>query len=392
MIIFIVPKNSGLKICQEIAEKYKNKKTKIIKVRGEDIPFFVNSFNTSGVIGITGEDLFYEYNLKNKNNLQVLEKIFWKDNKALFKKPCLCLLGNKDKNPKDFVKPKICINKKYSNIAENYLSEIEKNQNIKFRRFYFSGCTEEACFYGISDFVIDIVYSGESIKESNLFIKDKILESNLVVLRKRPKPDFKKMSLIPTIIQDMNGVVLTLVYSNKESYEKTLKEGVPYFYSRSRNAVVYKGSTSGNTQELVDIKLDCDSDALLFKVKQKGNACHLNQFSCFNEKRRFNLDKLYEVISGKIAKSDKNSYTNKLSNDSDLLNRKIIEEAGEVVTAKNKNELIWECADLFYFLLTKMSSNKISIKDIEKELLRRNKETLLNKNKLNEIREAESLK
>ena len=113
-------------------------------------------------------------------------------------------------------------------------------------------------------------------------------------------------------------------------------------------------------------------------MKQRGDACHLNQYSCFGEEKNFDLQELYGIISEKIKSNDEKSYTRKLIANPNELKRKIIEEAGEVVTADSKENLIWECSDLIYFLFVIMAREGITIKDIERENERRNKETLIN--------------
>ena len=198
--------------------------------------------------------------------------------------------------------------------------------------------------------------------------------------------DFNKGNgLIPTILKDKNGKVLTLVYSNKESLIKTLKEKKPYFFSRARNRVCLKGETSGNTQELIEIKKDCDNDALLFIIKQKGNACCKNTYSCFGEEYEFTLEEQYSRLIERINSGDDNSYTKKLVNDPELLKRKLIEEAAEVITSKNREELIWEAADLLYFLLVILAKNKVTLSEINKENARRDKEKVNKSNNLNKI-------
>jgi len=93
---------------------------------------------------------------------------------------------------------------------------------------------------------------------------------------------FNKEGLIPVIIQDEETKqVLMLAYMNEESLEKTLEERRTCFYSRSRRELWFKGNTSGNIQLVKKIVLDCDNDALLVLVKQKGVACHTGNYSCF---------------------------------------------------------------------------------------------------------------
>ncbi|MCO6184482.1 phosphoribosyl-AMP cyclohydrolase [Leuconostoc fallax] len=99
------------------------------------------------------------------------------------------------------------------------------------------------------------------------------------------QPDFSKNGgLLPTIIVDNNTQqVLTLAYMNQESFEKTLETQQTWFYSRSRQTLWHKGETSGHTQQVVSLTLDCDQDTLLVKVIPNGPACHTGSTSCFNQ-------------------------------------------------------------------------------------------------------------
>jgi len=97
-----------------------------------------------------------------------------------------------------------------------------------------------------------------------------------------PKLKFDKRGLIPAIVQDKKtGKVLMIAYMNRASLKITLKEKRTCFYSRSRNVLWRKGQTSGHLQRLKEIRYDCDKDALLIKVEQKGVACHTGKKSCF---------------------------------------------------------------------------------------------------------------
>ena len=102
--------------------------------------------------------------------------------------------------------------------------------------------------------------------------------------RKKIKLSWDKMSgLVPTIAQDSRtGEVLMLAYSSKESLRKAVETGQGWYYSRSRNKLWRKGATSGNAQRIKGIAVDCDNDALLFEVEQKGNACCKGTKSCFS--------------------------------------------------------------------------------------------------------------
>ena len=100
------------------------------------------------------------------------------------------------------------------------------------------------------------------------------------------KLDFKKGNgLIPVVVQDFESKkLLMLAYANKEALEKTLSTGFAHYWSRSRNQLWMKGETSGHTQKIKSILVDCDYDALLFMVEQKGNVCHTGKDTCFNNK------------------------------------------------------------------------------------------------------------
>jgi phosphoribosyl-AMP cyclohydrolase len=98
-----------------------------------------------------------------------------------------------------------------------------------------------------------------------------------------PELRFDAAGLIPAIVQDaQTGQVLTLAYMNRQSLELTLTTGETYFWSRSRQELWHKGATSGNTQHVVDVALDCDGDALLVRVVPAGPACHTGAISCFH--------------------------------------------------------------------------------------------------------------
>lgn len=93
---------------------------------------------------------------------------------------------------------------------------------------------------------------------------------------------FNSDGLIPAIIQSSTtGKVLMLAYMNEESLRLTIEKGETYFYSRSRGELWHKGATSGNTQKVISLKVDCDSDALLIQVQESGPSCHTGAYSCF---------------------------------------------------------------------------------------------------------------
>lgn len=186
--------------------------------------------------------------------------------------------------------------------------------------------------------------------------------------------DFDKMGgLIPTIVIDSVGTVLMLAYSSKKSLIKAIKLRKGVYFSRSRNKIWIKGETSGNIQELLNIKYDCDRDALLFKVNQNNYACHLGIYSCFQDEK-FTIKSLYRIIKERIQNSsEEESFTKQIAMDKELLLEKIREESLEVLNYENRDNLIWEITDLTYFTLILMYLNKISPNDIINELWRRTK-------------------
>lgn len=186
--------------------------------------------------------------------------------------------------------------------------------------------------------------------------------------------DFEKQNgLIPTVVQDIDTKqVLMLAYSNKESLIKTFESGLATYYSRSRNELWTKGLTSGNTQEFVTARFDCDMDSILFKVRQKGNACHLDRYSCFEEKD-FCIDDLYKLLLDRKAKLPDKSFTTKLFKDEFYLKRKIMEEAFESVNFEKGDGLEWEASDLTYFMLTFMAMHNVTPQDIINNLASRTK-------------------
>lgn len=147
-----------------------------MSVRGEDIPFLVDTFSGKAV-GVTGYDLYLEYVLKNTNsNINVDRTIVWDDENALFRKPYLCLLGKSGTILKDG--DKVLVNRKYENIFDGYVNK----KGIKVRKIILNGSLEPTFCMGLSDFIVDIVYSGRSIKEYGLVVIEKIIGSDIVVL------------------------------------------------------------------------------------------------------------------------------------------------------------------------------------------------------------------
>ena len=199
---------------------------------------------------------------------------------------------------------------------------------------------------------------------------------------------FNEKDLIPAIVQDYKtGEVLMQAYMSKESLKKTLESGRSWFYSRSRDELWHKGATSGNTQEVKEILIDCDGDCLIMKVKQKGAACHTGNESCFyrslweadDSTKAANIGEVIEELYRKVGNRKENpipdSYTCYLFDKGiDKILKKVGEESAEVVIAaknENKKEIIYEISDLIYHLTVLMNYTDVSFDDIAGELLRR---------------------
>ncbi|GIN11981.1 histidine biosynthesis bifunctional protein HisIE [Shouchella clausii] len=188
---------------------------------------------------------------------------------------------------------------------------------------------------------------------------------------------FDKDGLVPAIVQDANSkAVLTLAYMNEESLQKTIETKETWFYSRSRQQLWHKGETSGNTQHVVDVRYDCDQDAVLVLVEPKGPACHTGAYSCFSQSltggtskvagNRYQiLNDLEETIAKREAEKPEGAYTTYLFTEGvDKILKKVGEEAGEVIiAAKNRDpeELRWEVADLFYHVLVLLQEQKLPL-------------------------------
>lgn len=201
---------------------------------------------------------------------------------------------------------------------------------------------------------------------------------------------FDEKGLIPAIVQDaMSKEVLTLAYMNKESLQKTLDTKETWFYSRSRQELWHKGATSGNTQKVIDVRYDCDTDALLVLVEPQGPACHKGIYSCFNDSiltdekpvnNRFEiLNTLEDIIAKREAEMPEGAYTTYLFDKGiDKMLKKVGEEAGEVIiAAKNRDaeELKWEIADLLFHVLVVMREQKLPLDEVLQTLKKRHTES-----------------
>jgi phosphoribosyl-ATP pyrophosphohydrolase/phosphoribosyl-AMP cyclohydrolase len=171
--------------------------------------------------------------------------------------------------------------------------------------------------------------------------------------------------LIPTIVTDCGNQVLMLAYSSRESLKRTFETGHLWFFSRSRNRLWEKGETSGNHLEFLKARVDCDHDTLIIQAMPEGPVCHTGSYSCFGT-RDFSLYELSELLSERFSNPVQGSFTSGLT--PDLIKAKIIEESGELINAKTKEEITWEAADLVYFILCLCSRNNVDFHEVLAEL------------------------
>jgi phosphoribosyl-ATP pyrophosphohydrolase/phosphoribosyl-AMP cyclohydrolase len=231
---------------------------------------------------------------------------------------------------------------------------------------------------------------------------------------------FDAQGLITAVVQDDDSdEILMVAHMNAESLAKTLQTGETWFWSRSRQELWHKGETSGATQRVVDLRLDCDGDALLVRVNPKGPACHTGERSCFfrgpqdveaakttepakvQEKNReknspalkrvepqvslvnvaamdlgIQLQDLFKLIQERKDQRPEGSYTSFLFNSGiDKILKKVGEESAEtIIAAKNagddegRKQLSSEISDLLYHLLVLMVERDVSLYDIAAEL------------------------
>lgn len=206
---------------------------------------------------------------------------------------------------------------------------------------------------------------------------------------------FDERGLIPAIVQDAETrEVLTLAYMNAESLRRTLEERETWFWSRSRSALWHKGETSGHTQRVRDVRVDCDADALVVEVEPAGPACHTGARSCFyreienglewaeasSRKSDFDnfdsqLQKLYNIIVERRQKRPEGSYTTYLFNEGlDKILKKVGEESAEtIIAAKNESNdaLVSEMSDLIYHLVVLLVERGIMLAQVGDELAQR---------------------
>lgn len=191
--------------------------------------------------------------------------------------------------------------------------------------------------------------------------------------------DFDQRGLVPCVIQDAStGEVLTLAYVNREALEKTVETGEMHLWSRSRDELWHKGATSGNVQRVLELRYDCDADAVLALVEPAGPACHTGERTCFY--RRLDADvgddarpepathealpELERTLRARAAERPEGSYTARLLADPELIGEKIREEADEVaraIASESDERVAEEAADVLYHMEVGLLSREIPI-------------------------------
>ena len=200
--------------------------------------------------------------------------------------------------------------------------------------------------------------------------------------------------LIPAIAQDwLDGSILMFAWMNMDSLKKTLKTKEVHYWSRSRSEIWRKGATSGNIQILKEIRFDCDNDALLLFIEQKGSgACHTGERSCFfNKISDFSINEvekkevplsnecseLFNILNDRAISPKEESYTNYLlTKGSNTILKKIGEESAEFIMACMKNdnsEIANEAADIIYHLQVALLHKDVTWREVLEVLANRRK-------------------
>ena len=198
---------------------------------------------------------------------------------------------------------------------------------------------------------------------------------------------FDERGLVPVITQDAaSGEVLMFAYANREALEKTLETRQAHYFSRSRNELWHKGATSGHVQDIVEVRFDCDEDAVLYRVEQTGASCHTGKRSCFyrslTDETSLSMGDvmglLERVVSERLKTLPESSYvTNLHERGLGYVAQKVVEEAGEAIVAaleQKDDELLEEAADLLFHLTVLLKERGLSLPQVTKVLEQRHGE------------------
>jgi len=190
------------------------------------------------------------------------------------------------------------------------------------------------------------------------------------------RPDWSEADLLPVVVvDDADGTLLMLAWANREAVASTEATGEAHFWSRSRAELWRKGATSGNLMAMASIGVDCDADAIVYRVRPSGPACHTGTRSCFDVPDRFDLAALGRVVSGRRGAAPETSYTAALlAGGARRPAEKVTEEAGELSAAAlagTDDEVVAEAADLLYHALVLLEARGLTLAAVEAELARR---------------------
>ncbi len=222
-------------------------------------------------------------------------------------------------------------------------------------------------------FALGVVQSAQDILDLDRSEVDCLLDGSM---RKTIDPaeafgsllDFDAGSgLLPTIIQDRAGQVLGLFYSNRKAVAQSLRTGQATFWSFARGDVTVKESTQGQVLPLITSALDSRRRSLLYTVQSTGPVCHRGTYSCFGD-RRFSLETLEEVLVSRQKKAGAGSYTRQILTSSQGVAEELVRQARELAEADSPAKVIWETADLLYFVLVNLTRHGIGLSAVMKEL------------------------
>jgi phosphoribosyl-AMP cyclohydrolase / phosphoribosyl-ATP pyrophosphohydrolase len=197
--------------------------------------------------------------------------------------------------------------------------------------------------------------------------------------------------LVPVVTQESrSGDVLMVAYANREALDRTLSTGLAHYFSRSRGKLWQKGETSDHVQQVTEVRLDCDGDAVLYRVEQTGPACHTGTRTCFStvisgaagqrggtagveeDPGGHVLSRLAHTVAARAATKPSNSYTAQLlASGVGKISQKVGEEAVEIVVAANSEDderLASEAADLLYHLLVLLQARGVPLDAVWREL------------------------
>jgi len=182
--------------------------------------------------------------------------------------------------------------------------------------------------------------------------------------------------LVPVVAQSaLAGEVLMVAYADRQALERTRDTGEAHYHSRSRGTLWKKGETSGHTQTVEDVRVDCDGDAVLYVVRQQGPACHTGAPTCFGAPTGAILTRLAQTIADRGRARPAGSYTARLLDEGvGRIAQKVGEEAVETVVAATSEDaarLTSEVADLFYHLLVLLEAKRLPLDRVLEELAQR---------------------